>query len=115
MANKPYTINKGVNRPISFKGLQAQYILYLGIGLVVLLLLFAISYVMGISFWISGVASGFLGFLFFETVYKLNRRYGMHGLKKHMAQRKVPYGLKVRDRGFVRNLKQKEHGQDQGS
>ncbi|UCS92184.1 DUF4133 domain-containing protein [Echinicola marina] len=110
MAGKHYTINKGVNRPISFKGLQAQYILYLGVGLVVLLLLFAISYVLGISFWLSGTACGFMGYLLFETVFKLNRKYGRYGLKKRLARHKLPMGIKVRDRGFVRKLKQKENG-----
>ncbi|MDB5129720.1 DUF4133 domain-containing protein, partial [Mucilaginibacter sp.] len=37
-----YQINKGINRPIEFKGLKAQYIGYLGSGLVALLILFAV-------------------------------------------------------------------------
>ncbi|WP_215222669.1 DUF4133 domain-containing protein [Echinicola shivajiensis] len=103
-------INKGVNRPISFKGLQAQYILYLGIGLLVLLLVFAIAYVLGISFWIAGIGCGFLAYLLAEGVAGMNKKYGEHGMKKRMAHRRVPMGLKVRDRGFVRKLKQKENG-----
>ena len=35
-----YTINKGMNRPIVFKGLKAQYIWYLGGGIVLLFMLF---------------------------------------------------------------------------
>nr|WP_262712406.1 DUF4133 domain-containing protein [Arachidicoccus ginsenosidivorans] len=35
-----YEINKGVNRAIEFRGLKAQYIYYLAVGLAVLLLLF---------------------------------------------------------------------------
>lgn len=105
-----FTINKGVNRPISFKGLQAQYILYLGIGLMALLLLFAIGYVIGISFWVNGIGCGFLAYLLFETVGGMNRKYGEHGMKKRMAHRKVPMGLKVRDRGFTRRLYPERHG-----
>ncbi|GGF42631.1 DUF4133 domain-containing protein [Echinicola rosea] len=107
---KRFTLNKGVNRPISFKGLQAQYILYLGIGLVVLLLLFAMGYVLGISFWINGTACGFMGYLLIEGVFGLNRKYGEHGLKKRMAFRKVPMGIKVRDREFIRKQDRKKHG-----
>ncbi|QDH81192.1 DUF4133 domain-containing protein [Echinicola soli] len=107
---KRYTLNKGVNRPISFKGLQAQYILYLGIGLLVLLLLFATGYVLGISFWINGVACGFMGYLLVEGVFRMNRKYGEHGLKKRMAHRKVPKGIKVRDREFIRKQNGKKHG-----
>src|SRR4051812_23212639 len=44
-----YQINRGVNKPIEFKGLKAQYIGYLGGGLVVLLILFAILYLIGLS------------------------------------------------------------------
>ena len=36
-----YQINKGLNRPISFKGLKVQYIAYLGDGLVALLLIYS--------------------------------------------------------------------------
>jgi hypothetical protein len=32
-----YQINKGVGKPIVFRGLKAQYIAYLAVGLVVLL------------------------------------------------------------------------------
>lgn len=35
MSNSVYQINKGINKPIEFKGLKAQYIWYLGGGLVI--------------------------------------------------------------------------------
>ena len=44
-----YRINKGINRPIEFKGLKAQYIWYLGLGLVTLLILFSVLYVVGVT------------------------------------------------------------------
>ena len=44
MSTSVYTVNKGINRPIEFKGLKAQYIWYLGGGLLALLILFAILY-----------------------------------------------------------------------
>ncbi|MBA4198951.1 MAG: hypothetical protein C0459_15510, partial [Chitinophaga sp.] len=49
MSNSVYQINKGINRSIEFKGLKAQYIWYLGGGLVVLLILFAILYISGLG------------------------------------------------------------------
>ena len=39
MANSVYQINKGINRSIEFKGLRAQYIWYLGGGVVALLIM----------------------------------------------------------------------------
>ena len=49
MANSIYKINKGINKPIEFRGLKAQYIWYLGGGLVILLILFAILYIIGVN------------------------------------------------------------------
>jgi hypothetical protein len=49
MANRIYKINKGINKPIEFKGLKAQYIWYLGGGLVMLLILFAVLYIIGVN------------------------------------------------------------------
>ena len=53
MANSVYKINKGINKPVEFRGLKAQYIWYLGGGLVILLILFAILYVIGINTFLS--------------------------------------------------------------
>jgi len=44
-----YQINKGINKPIEFKGLKAQYIWYLGGGLVILLIVFAVLYICGVN------------------------------------------------------------------
>ena len=52
MNSSVYQINKGINRSIEFKGLKAQYILYLGVGLVGLLIFFAIIYIIGIPVFI---------------------------------------------------------------
>ena len=52
MSVSVYPINKGINRPIEFKGLKAQYIWYLGAGLLGLLILFAILYIAGINTFI---------------------------------------------------------------
>ena len=48
MANSVYQVNKGINQSIEFKGLKAQYIWYLGGGVVALLVLFAILYFIGL-------------------------------------------------------------------
>ncbi|HEU4791365.1 MAG TPA: DUF4133 domain-containing protein, partial [Flavobacterium sp.] len=45
MSNSVYQINKGINQSIEFKGLKAQYIWYLGGGVVVLMILFAVMYI----------------------------------------------------------------------
>ncbi|SEA33082.1 protein of unknown function [Arachidicoccus rhizosphaerae] len=89
-----YKINKGVNRSIEFKGLKAQYIYYLAIGLALLLLVFAVLYMLGLSAYLDLGLTLCLGAALFITVNKLNVRYGVHGLKKRLARRKFPVSIR---------------------
>jgi len=89
-----YKINKGINKPVEFKGLKAQYIWYLGGGLVILLIVFTILYVMGFdTFFCLGLIA-VLGAILFVQVYKLSNRYGEHGMMKKVARRAVPKIIK---------------------
>jgi len=94
MVNSVYKINKGINKPIEFKGLKAQYIWWLGGGIVGLLLVFAILYVMGVNSFVSLVIIGLAGVAVFLWVYKLSNTYGEHGMKKKMARRSIPKVIK---------------------
>ena len=93
-----YTINKGINKPIEFKGLKAQYIGYLGGGLVCLLVLFAILYLIGMAVYLCMLIIAGLGSLLFFKVFALSHKYGQHGLMKKNAARYVPNYLKFRSR-----------------
>lgn len=85
-----YGINKGVQQPVTFKGLKAQYIWYLGGGLVGILIAFAFLYVSGVnSFVCIGIALVGGGFLFM-WVYKLSNTYGEFGMHKKAAKRMLP-------------------------
>ena len=93
-----YTVNKNINKPVSFKGLKAQYIWYLGGGLLVLLVLFAVLYICGVNpFACVGLILA-LGAFLFVYINRLSRRYGEHGLMKRVAKRGVPRVLKVYSR-----------------
>jgi hypothetical protein len=94
MANSVYHINKGINKPIEFKGLKAQYIWYLGGGLVALLIFFAIIYIIGIPVFICLALVVSLGTGLFMQVYKLSRVYGEHGLMKKVANKAIPKVIK---------------------
>ena len=94
MANSVYQINKGINKPVEFKGLKAQYIWYLGGGLVALLILFAILYIAGTNIFICIAVIFSLGTALFMQVYKLSHRYGQYGLMKKMARKSVPEVIK---------------------
>lgn len=93
-----YRINKGINKPVEFKGLKAQYIWYLGGGLVALLLLFAILYVSGTPVFVCVIIVFGLGGGLFYKVFELSRKYGEHGLMKKQAKRNVPHYLKFKSR-----------------
>jgi hypothetical protein len=93
-----YQINKGINRPIEFKGLKAQYIWYLGGGLLCLLILFAVLYICGFNtFLLLGVIV-ILGTVLFMYVYRLSHKYGEHGMMKAIAKRSIPRLVKNNSR-----------------
>ncbi len=98
MANSVYGINKGINKSLEFKGLKAQYIWYLGGGLLGLLVLFAILYIAGVnSFVCVGIIAIATGFLF-SYVYKLSNKYGEYGMMKQLAKRSLPDLIKCNSR-----------------
>lgn len=100
-----YKINKGINKPIEFKGLKAQYIAYLAVGLVVLLILFAVCYIAGVNMFVCLGITALGGTALFMTVYRMSDKYGEHGLVKRLAKRSVPDFTKVSTRGIFRLLK----------
>lgn len=79
---------------MEFKGLKAQYIWYLGGGLVGSLLLFAILYIAKINNYLCIGVSFLAGGTSITIAYRLSNKYGEHGLMKKMAKRSIPRALK---------------------
>ena len=98
MANSVYKINKGIDAPIEFKGLKAQYIWYLGGGVIGLMIVFAIMYIIGINPYVCVVFIFIAGMLLFVYVYKLSNKYGEHGMMKRVAKRGIPKTVKCNSR-----------------
>ena len=90
MATSVYKINKGINKPIEFKGLKAQYIAYLAVGLIALLILFAILYIAGVNMFACLALVSILGTVLFMSVYHMSDKYGQYGLLKKLAIRSIP-------------------------
>jgi hypothetical protein len=90
MKTEVYTINKGVNRSVEFRGLKAQYIWWLAGGVVGLMGLFAVLYILGVGAVLCLGLVGVLGTILFLQVYRISRVYGEHGLMKRGAARRVP-------------------------
>ena len=99
-----YTINKGINKPLEFKGFKAQYILYLGVGLVGLLVLFAVMYIAGVPVYLCLGITFSAGFLLITRLYKLSHKYGEHGLMKRAARLQVPPAIRNRSRKLFLSL-----------
>lgn len=105
MSTSVYSINKGINKPLEFKGLKAQYIWYLGGGLLALLILFAILYICGVNTFVCLGLIVILGTVLFFYVYKLSRQYGEHGMMKSLARKSIPKEVKSYSRRTFTNLK----------
>lgn len=98
MNNSVYNINKGINKSIEFKGLKAQYIWYLGGGVIALLILYAVLYFIGInSFLCIGIIL-ILGTGLIIKIYHFSNTYGEYGLMKKIARRSVPEVVKSKSR-----------------
>jgi len=94
MSNSVYTINKGINKPVEFRGLKAQYIWWLGGGLVILLIVFAVLYICGANIFFCLALIVVLTTFLFIYVYKLSREFGQFGLMKKIARKAVPKVIK---------------------
>jgi Domain of unknown function (DUF4133) len=97
---KTYPCNRGINRPMEFRGLQAQYIWWVAGVVVVSLLLFAVLHLCGVSSWVCLPAVLGMGGSGIARVYHLSRTYGQHGLMKRRAARRVPTAIRSRSRAI---------------
>ncbi|RQO75608.1 hypothetical protein DBR43_09735 [Pedobacter sp. KBW06] len=100
-----YQINKGINKPIEFRGLHGQYIAYLVAGLGLLLIGFALLYISGVSFALILPLTFGLGIALFFVVTRLSKRFGVHGLGKFIAKRGLPKYIRFRSRRVFIELK----------
>ena len=102
-----YPVNKGAGNPVEFKGLKSQYLFAFAGGLVAVLLAVVVLYLAGADQWICipfGIISG--GLLVWVT-FRLNARYGEHGLMKLAAARRRPRYL-INRKGACRFLNRRK-------
>lgn len=103
-----YPVNKGIGRPVEFKGLKAQYLFIFAGGLLTVFIFFIIMYMAGASEWLCigfGLVSA--SALVWLT-FRMNARYGEHGLMKLGASRSRPrYVLNRRKTARMFNRKKK--------
>ena len=95
-----YTVNKGAGKGVEFKGLATVYLFVLAVGLAAVLLSVILLYFIGASPW-ACVAYGLIaGSVFAYVVFRMNARFGEHGLIKRLAQHHRPRRLINRNRVY---------------
>lgn len=100
-----YEINKGINRSITYKGVKSQYIIYLAIGLVLLMLLFASLYAVGCPVYGCVIIVVPCGGVLIGAVQHISKTYGEFGLLKKGARRRLPHAIVSRSCRFFVHLK----------
>jgi len=85
-----FNINKGIGRTVEFKGLKAQYLFIFAGGLLGLLVFMMIMYMVGVNMYLCLILGiGSTSLLIWQT-FRLNGKYGEHGLMKLGARKKHP-------------------------
>lgn len=106
-----YPINKGIGASVEFKGLKAQYLFIFAGGLLLLFILFVIMYMVGINQWFCiGFGVVCASVLVWQT-FRLNGKYGEHGLMKLGAVKSHPRYL-INRRRISRLFKLKRRKED---
>ncbi|WP_276962409.1 DUF4133 domain-containing protein [Bacteroides graminisolvens] len=101
-----YNINKGIGKSVEFKGLKAQYLFIFAAGLLAVFVLYVILYLMGINQWVCiGFGMTAASVLVWMT-FRLNEKYGEHGLMKMMSAKQHPRYL-INRKSMYRLFKQK--------
>lgn len=93
-----YLINKGVNRPLEFRGLKAQYVWWLAAVVVGDMVLVGLTRLVGLNTYACLLLALGLGGAGIFWVYRLSRRYGRFGRMKARARKGVPLALVCRSR-----------------
>ena len=85
-----YTIHKGVDKPVEFKGLQSQYLFIFAGGLIGVFLLVVVLYMGGVNQLVCLGIGAVLGLTLVLLTFRLNERFGTYGLMKLLATKMHP-------------------------
>ena len=106
-----YSINKGIGRNAEFKGLKSQYLFIFAGGLLAVFVVFVIMYLIGIAQMVCIVFGIVAAAGLVMATFRLNAKYGEHGLMKLQAGRNHPRFIINRRKIpglFTRNIKKRE-------
>ena len=89
-AMSEYPVNRGIGKPVEFKGLKSQYLFIFCGGLLAVFVVFIVLFMAGVNQWL---CIGFIvsaSLLLVWQTFRLNARYGTHGLMKAAARKRHP-------------------------
>ena len=90
--NFPYTFTPPI-KPVEFRGLKSQYLFIFAGGLLALFVLFIIMYMVGINQWVCIIFGVTSATLLVWLTFRLNEKYGTHGLMKLSARKSHPFHI----------------------
>ena len=93
-----YTVNKGAGKGVEFKGLTTMYLFVLAVGLAAVLLSVILLFFIGASPWACVINGIIAGCVIAWAVFRMNARFGEHGLIKRLARSRHPRYLINRKR-----------------
>lgn len=85
-----YGINKGIGQSVEFQGLKAQYLFMFAGGLLSIFVVVAILYMAGVNQLLCICFGVVAAAAVVMLTFRLNARYGEHGLMKLLARRQRP-------------------------
>jgi len=85
-----YSINKGVNKPAEFRGLQSQYLYIFAGGLLGAFVLFIVLHLAGVNQWVCIFSGVVLALLVVWATLFLSKKYGQFGLMKLQTTKNFP-------------------------
>lgn len=85
-----YQIHKGIGKSVEFKGLKSQYLLFFAVGLLAIFFIVIVLFMSGVNNLFCIVFGLVTASILVWLVFKLNRKYGEHGLMKLFANKHRP-------------------------
>lgn len=106
-----YEINKGIGREVEFMGLRAQYLMLFAGGLLGVFILFMIMYMSGVAAIVTIPLGITLAAFLVLVTFRMNARYGSHGLMKAMASRSRPRRI-IHRKSIARLVRRRDNNTD---
>lgn len=85
-----FEINRGIGRNVEFKGLESQYLFVFAAGLLAVFVVFVVMYMAGVNQWVCISFGVSAATLLVWLTFRLNEKYGTHGMMKAAARKRHP-------------------------